>query len=334
MAVPISLLIESMKRIARGYLTQPQIFQKRARITEALERYRLFWTARISLMFKSELLMSEISKNNFYHASDSSWYQTTQKHLEIEVSNGHGPSVTSDIYLGEVGKLIFPFYSMGNVSSRNLFGLDELILFSFYFENRNRYTKVLDLANIGLHSLVLLKLGFTVVSYEPDPSHISQIKKVLHLNGFSNEGIVEAAISNSTEPKEFVRVLGNTTGSHLLGAKEGLPYGGHDTFTVSSHALNDVLEQGYDLIKMDVEGHEAALIQHLDPKFLDNTDILLEVGSEENAKKIFSKMSQLEINLFSQKNNWRKVKCENDLPTSYKEGSLFISKKPKMLWTN
>lgn len=279
--------------------------------------------------------MSEISKKNIYHASDTSWYQTTQKQIEIEVFDDHGPSVTSDIYLGEVGKLIFPFYSMGNVSSRNLFGLDELILFSFYFENRNRYRKVLDLgANIGLHSLVLLKLGYTVVSYEPDPSHISQIKKVLHLNGFSNNGIVEAAISNSTEPKEFVRVLRNTTGSHLLGAKKDLPYGGHDTFKVSAHALNDVLEQGYDLIKMDVEGHEADLIQHLDPKFLENIDILLEVGSERNALMIFSKMSQLGINMYSQKNNWRKVKSEHDLPSSYKEGSLFISRKPKMLWTN
>ena len=58
------------------------------------------------------------------------------------------------------GELVFPYYEMGAVDSLNLFDLDELIIFSFYWTNRNRYRRVLDVgANIGLHSIILSKCG-------------------------------------------------------------------------------------------------------------------------------------------------------------------------------
>src|SRR5215831_87156 len=51
------------------------------------------------------------------------------------------------------GNLVFPYHQMGAVDSLNLFDLDELIIFSFYWLNRQRYQRVLDIgANIGLHS--------------------------------------------------------------------------------------------------------------------------------------------------------------------------------------
>ena len=290
---------------------------------------------KIVIMFEDQSLMTNIARNNTQHSYLDNWHKSFSEELTLEVSQGHSAHQNSLIAMGEVGNIEFPFYSMGNVNSSNLFGLDELILFSFYYQNRNRYSRVLDLgANIGLHTLVLLKLGYAVTSYEPDPIHINQIKKVLKANNFTTDGIVEAAVSTVDGIENFVRVLGNTTGSHLEGAKSGTPYGGYEKFSVDTHNLKKVLEESYDLVKMDVEGHEAALITHLDYVHFESTDFLLEVGSEANANSIYKRVRELGLNLYSQKLNWNLVKNESDIPISYKEGSLFITASDEMHWNH
>ena len=37
------------------------------------------------------------------------------------------------IDLSIFGKIIFPFFSMGSINSLNLFGMDEMILFCYYY---------------------------------------------------------------------------------------------------------------------------------------------------------------------------------------------------------
>ena len=102
---------------------------------------------------------------------------------------------------------------MGQINSAKLFGLDELILFAFYYTNRNRYKKTLDLgANIGLHTLIMKKLGFQVISYEPDSIHLAQIENVMNLNDLSTEGLTSRAISDKRGTMDYIRILGNTTG--------------------------------------------------------------------------------------------------------------------------
>lgn len=286
-------------------------------------------------MFDDRSLMTQIARNHSQHSSLTNWYLSLSKQLLKEVSQGHASTQNSPILLGEVGNLDFPYHSMGNVNSSNLFGLDELILFSFYYQNRNRYSRVLDLgANIGLHTLVLFKLGYAVSSYEPDPAHIVQIKKVLTANNFSTDGIVEAAVSTADGIENFVRVLGNTTGSHLEGAKSGTPYGGYEKFSVDTHDFKKVLEKSFDLVKMDVEGHEAALVTHLDSVHFESTDFLLEVGSAANANSIYKRVRELGLNIYSQKLNWELVKNESGIPISYKEGSLFITASDEMRWNH
>lgn len=285
-------------------------------------------------MFSSENLTDEIALNFNRHSHNTTWYQNYSARLLAEVKLDHRPGSQSMISFGRIGEIYFPFFSMGNVDSSNLFGLDELILFSYYAVNRKTYRKVLDLgANIGLHSLILNKLGFEVISYEPDPIHVGQILENFRENNLGLAGIVEAAVSTVNEKKEFVRILGNTTGSHLAGAKSQEPYGGHEIFPVRVIDFNDIMIEGFDLIKMDVEGHEAALISHLDSKYFQTTDIILEVGTRENAELIYKKTLELGLNLFSQKINWGLVKGLTDLPFSYKEGSLFITSKKEMNWS-
>ena len=70
--------------------------------------------------------------------------------------------------------------------------------------------------------------------------------------------MVQAAVSDQPGEAEFVRVLGNTTGSHLAGAKAN-PYGKLERFAVPLVPLADMTEWA-DLIKIDAEGHEANMI--------------------------------------------------------------------------
>ena len=111
---------------------------------------------------------------------------------------------------------------MGNINSSHLFGLDEMIIFAFYVRNKNRYRRAADIgANIGLHSIVMAKLGLEVDAYEPDPVTYSQLVKNLLLNSVSEKVLTtQKAVSISRGKVNFTRAIGNTTGSHISGAKD------------------------------------------------------------------------------------------------------------------
>ncbi|HWB11905.1 MAG TPA: FkbM family methyltransferase [Pirellulales bacterium] len=232
---------------------------------------------------------------------------------------------------GPFGPLAFPYESMGAVDSLNLFDLDELILFSFYWRNRQRYRRVADIgANIGLHSIVMARCGFEVRSYEPDPRHFRLLKRNLAANACAAVTPVNAAVSRESGRMEFVRVLGNTTGSHLAGAKPA-PYGDLERFPVDVAAFAPVL-QWADLVKLDVEGHEAEIILGTTREHWLATDAVLEIGSEANARAVFDHLWPLGVGMFSQKQGWASVDDRSMMPTSYRDGSLFVTCRTEMPW--
>ena len=142
--------------------------------------------------------------------------------------------------------------------------------------------------------------------------------------------IIPAAVSLEDGETEFTRVVGNTTGSHLSGAKYE-PYGELERFSVQTCAFRKILLE-HDLLKIDVEGHEANIICSTKPADWSSTDAILEVGSTTNAERIFNHFKESSINLFAQSMSWQKVSSISDMPSSYKEGSLFISAKAEMPW--
>ena len=130
---------------------------------------------------------------------------------------------------------------------------------------------------------------------------------------------------------DFVRVLGNTTGSHVAGSKAN-PYGALEIVRVPSTSFGTILRE-QELIKMDVEGLEADLIDAIPLKpSLKLPDIILEVGTAENSRRIFDSCRSRGLNMFPQRTNWRKATVLADLPTSYRDGSLFISLSDEMNW--
>ena len=233
------------------------------------------------------------------------------------------------IYLLKNFYFFHPKVSFGNISSLNLLEIDELLIFMFYLKNSKTYEKFLDIgANIGVHSIINSKLGLKVEAYEPDPEHVKLMKKNIKKNKSKNIRIISAAVSDKNKKGLFVRVLGNTTGSHLLGAKKKV-YNKIKNIHVKILNARKIIKTK-NLVKIDAEGEEGKIINSLSKKILENNDFICEIGNKENAKIIFKKLKQLKINCFSQKNNFNKVKKISDMPETYKEGSLFIS--AKRLW--
>ena len=282
-------------------------------------------------MLSNPFLFTDLAEHAENHSRTSHWWKETDIKVREELDevflNGH---VT--LSLGDLGPLKIQNTSFGSIESKHLFGLDELIIFAWYARNQKRYAKTLDLgANIGVHSLIMSKFGFEVTAYEPDPSHLKLLQNHLEENAISSVELRPRAIADRKGTMNFTRVVGNTTGSHLSGAKKNL-YGELEEFPVDVDAFQKVIEEGFDFIKMDVEGFEASLLQSLQPEQLGSTEIMLEVGSEENAQIVWNEIARLGVYAYSQKENWGQASSLLAIPQSYKEGSLFISKNSEMSW--
>jgi len=277
------------------------------------------------------LLLALPSLSN-QHAPGSEVYCLLKQVVRKEVENlflGHDTQARE---FKPFGNLVFPYHKMGAIDSLNLFDLDELIIFSFYWINRKKYRRVLDIgANIGLHSIILSKCGFEVRAYEPDPQHFEILQRNLALNNCSNVEPFNAAVSSKTGVMEFVRVLGNTTASHLAGSKPN-PYGDLERFPVKVEAIEPLITWA-DLIKLDVEGHEKEIILATNREHWLDTDALVEVENEGNAASIYRHFTGLGVQLFSQKTNWQLVRDVDDMPTTYREGTFFLTCKSEMPWS-
>jgi len=265
-----------------------------------------------------------------HHAPDDPVHLFFKKLARSHVDALIKPSSTlKSIDLGPFGKIVFPYHQMGVASTVNLFDLDELIIFSFYWQNRKRYKNVADIgANQGLHAVLLNRCGFHVQAYEPDPKHYKILNENLKRNHCRRAVTYNSAVSDKAGVREFIRVLGNTTGSHVAGSKEN-PYGKLQRFYVKTEPIKEII-QWADLLKIDAEGHEADILLATKSSDWLKTEAMVEVQNEKNARRIFKHFSKMNVNLFSQKTNWQRVFSMKEMPTTYKEGSLFISKASKM----
>lgn len=265
------------------------------------------------------------------HSPESPLHKLLKKVSKKEVEQLFNSEEIRPVQLPPFGSIVFPYFKMGAIDSLNLFDLDELIIFSFYFLNRGNYKKVMDIgANIGLHTIILSKCGYEVFSFEPDPTHHQILKRNIELNDCKSIHVNNAAVSNKSGEMEFIRVLGNTTGSHLAGSKKN-PYGELERFQVAVKDINQYIQE-MDLIKLDAEGHEKEIILSTVIDAWSDTDAFVEVENRDNADAIYSFFKNTGINLFSQKQNWAKVESSDGMPNSYRDGSLFISSKNRMDW--
>lgn len=219
--------------------------------------------------------------------------------------------------------ITFPYVSMGKVDSLDLFGANELIIFSFYEHNRARYKKVLDIgANLGLHSILMARLGWLVSAFEPDAAVCQLALKNILDNGLITE-IASKAVSDRDGESQFIRVLNNLTGSCLVGsAKE--PFGPLETVTVPVVDCRPLFDWA-DLAKLDVEGHEGILLKCLTKDHLTHLDLICELRGHKEASLVLDHIDSIGGVIYTQKNDWKPVKCLSDMPVKHQEGSIFIS---------
>lgn len=291
-----------------------------------------FATSELEYQVLLDEILVAIPKLLEQHSHASSIYAVMSfaaKHAANMLFGEQGPQRAN---IGLAGEVVMPYTRMGAINSTHLFGLDELILFSYYASRAGHYQRVADLgANIGLHSILLAKLGYQVDCFEPDPLHIIRLRENLRINRLVDRLTVHGvAVSDRAGSVEFCRVLGNTTSSHISGAKAA-PYGELETLTVDTVDIRAVMKN-VDFLKIDVEGHEANLIEATGVDDWNGREAVVEIGSAENAARIFTHLRAIGVNIFSQKIGWRRVANCDQLPTSYREGSVFISTAATMVW--
>ena len=224
-------------------------------------------------------------------------------------------------------KFFFPYMQMGIPSSLGLFAYHEHNIFLYYLNNLKHYNKkIADMgANIGLHSIILSKIGYKVDAYEPDKNHFKLLKKNLKDNKCRNVKVFNKAIFDTKKNIEFVRVKGNTAANHIAGYKENL-HGKVERFKVGTLDIKKIVNK-YDLIKLDTEGSEGKIIERLNKKELEKVDIICEISGVKNAHKIFNHCKQKKINIFSQKIKWKKAIILKNLPIHHSEGLIMITAK-------
>lgn len=276
-----------------------------------------------------ELVM--LARNTQSHVQSSSNYQVLNKKLSKVIASAYDTTSSPTFLLTDNITFSLPYYDMGNINTTHLFGMDELIILSFYLKNKNHYKNVLDLgANIGLHSIVLSLLDYQVTCFEADPETFRVLKQNLELNNCKKIKPINEAAASFDGKAEFTRVCGNLTGSHLSGAKSN-PYGELDKFEVKVNNIGNIAKE-FDLIKIDIEGQEADVLTSISSEDALKIDFMMEINGEKNAKTIFDYSLQVGLNIFLQKNNWKKVNSLAELPLSHREGSVFLSSKNEMPW--
>ena len=85
-----------------------------------------------------------------------------------------------------------------------------------------------------------------------------------------------------------------------------------------------------DLLKINIEGHETALIPSIPLHVWDTCSTFVELHGTETAECIFNYFKDKNVNIFSQKLCLEKASSPSDLPKNHLEGTIFISSKPKV----
>jgi len=270
------------------------------------------------VVFKLDDLLNFFYENKNLQNPSSKIYQTFKKILKIKIQKNFFKTKVELLDLD----FIFPYIEMGNINSTHLFGIDELFLFKFYQRNKDKYKKVCDIgSNIGLHSLILYKLGYEVQSYEPDPNHVKIAQKIFKKNN-CKINLINKAVSNKNGKANFTRILGNTTGSFIGNKKKA--YGKLKKFKVNLENARNLVGK-FDLYKIDAEGSEIDILRCFRSKDFRNSDFVMEISTEQNAKELWKYFKNLKI--YSQKNSWKRVSKPEHIPTSHLGGSIIISQK-------
>lgn len=133
-----------------------------------------------------------------------------------------------------------------------------------------RATHVLELgANVGYYTVhgAVANRGCRYVAVEPHPASAAALRRNLALNSIGNVEVVEAAAAGAAAPGERLTLAVPDQDRYGAPAGAFVPAGGEGvdgvaaarTIEVDVAAVPDLID-GVDLLKLDIEGHEAEVL--------------------------------------------------------------------------
>jgi hypothetical protein len=87
-----------------------------------------------------------------------------------------------------------------------------------------------------------------------------------------------------------------------------------------------------DFAKVDAEGHEVTILKSVPAETWKRLDVMVEVGTPANAAALFDHFQSIGVGLYPQKTGWQRAISVGHLPTSHREGSLFVTSRPGLPW--
>ena len=78
--------------------------------------------------------------------------------------------------------------------------------------------------------------------------------------------------------------------------------------------------------------HEVTILKSVPAATWPRLDVMVEIGTAENAALLFDHFRRMDVGLFAQKIGWECVTSVDHLPTSHREGSLFVTSRGRLPW--
>ena len=263
------------------------------------------------------LLQKKITKQSFQKYSNEVFKL-------IEIMKKKKIKIIKSQYLGNI---VVPNTDNGKKKNfYDLFAFHELSLFAKYIQLKNKFKYALDVgANLGLHTIILCRLGYKVKSFEADPSTFRKLQRNLKKNLCKNYTIYNLAISDFNGRSKFYQITDNLTANTLENTSKQV-YGKYKTINVNVKTINKFLPNSNTLIKLDVEGAEYNILKSINFSKKYNRKIFFEVNNNISSKQIFNLIKLKNLKCFSELNVWKKVKYLSQMPSSWKHGSVLIDK--------
>ncbi len=140
-------------------------------------------------------------------------------------------------------------------------------------------------AHIGSYTLMAAKYALKVIAVEPEPSNFSMLRSNIRLNGFSNVVALRLSLSrNRGRMRFYLANEGDTATSSLeqdWKTRPGIAKS-RKVLEVESETLDGLSDsldlQLIDWLKIDVEGHEVAVLQGASKTLRRTRRIIMEVS--------------------------------------------------------
>ncbi len=170
-------------------------------------------------------------------------------------------------------------------------------------------------AHIGRYTLLAARAASRVVAVEPDPSNFSVLSTNIRINGFSNVVALPLALSRDPGRRQLYPAGGSNRGTSSLEpacrggiAIDWAPAPVDVDCETLDHLADSLALRSVDWLKIDVEGHEVAVLEGGQATLAKTKHLILEVtqGNEEACGALMKEagMTLISVERGSPASNW------------------------------